>query len=141
MLSEAFLGLVMFIVPALICGILLGLPSLLFVLVLRYSHRSFSEFVPFVIGLTAIFSFAIALLFATRSLIDLRYAVELPSSPNWAEKQLHYSAIINEATYRSLVPAYFQKSCTRNPEIVCKLGNMYAINLWSSHDSVDLLQK
>jgi len=131
-LSLLSLGFVMFIIPALIYGILIALPSVFFSFVQRFSRRRFSKLNLLVVSLTGICSFTLALLYVTGSIIGLSYALTIPSAPNAAEKQLFESAAIDEATYRSLVPVYFQKPCTRTPETVCQLGREYAINPWNS---------
>ena len=126
----------MFILPALICGILVALPSVFLVFLQRFSRRHFPKLNWFVVSLTGVCSFTLALLFITRSIIGLSYALTIPSSPDWKEKQLFESAAIDEATYRSLVPVYFQKPCTRTPEIVCQLGREYAIEPWNLRDGM-----
>jgi hypothetical protein len=131
-LSAASLFFLMFIIPALICGGLVALPSVFFSFLQRFSHRRFPKLNLFIVSLTGIGSFALALLYITRSIIGLSYALTIPSAPNAAEKQLFESVAIDEATYRSLVPVYFQKPCTRTPEIVCQLGSEYTIDAWNS---------
>jgi hypothetical protein len=131
-LSLLSLGFVMFILPAIICGALVALPSVFLSFLQRLSHRHFPKLNLFVVRLTGVCSFALALLYVTGSIIGLSYTLTIPSAPNAAEKQLFESAAIDEAIYRSLVPVYFQKSCTRTPETVCQLGREYAINPWNS---------
>jgi hypothetical protein len=135
-LSETFLGFVMFIIPAIIYAILIALPSVFFILLQRFSHRRFPKFNFLVLSLRGICSFALVLLSTTRSIIGLSYTLTIPSSPNWQEKQLFESAAIDEATYRSLIPVSFQKPCARTPEIVCQLGSQYAIDPWNSRDGM-----
>jgi hypothetical protein len=129
-LSALSLAFAMFIAPALICGGIFALPSFLFVLVQKFSHRHFPRFSRVVIGFTSICSFAVALFFTTWYLIEMIYALGIPSSQDWAEKQKYYSDVIDEATYRSLVPVYFQQPCAKEPEIVCQLGSMYTIDAY-----------
>ena len=131
-LSAAFLLFLMFILPAIICGILVALPSVLFSFLQRLSHRRFPKLNLFIVSLTGISSFALALLYITSSIIGLSYTLTIPSSSNWEEKERFQSAAIDEATYRSLVPVYFQKTCVRTPETVCQLGSEYAIDAWNS---------
>src|SRR5689334_18768656 len=127
---EYFLLLfVIFIGPALICGILMALPSLSFIFLQRFSNQRFPKLSLSVVSLTCICSFGAALFFTTRAIIGFEYELEIPYGyfsdvpKNSAEKQLFDSSIINEATYRSLVPLYLQRPCTRTPRVVCKLGS------------------
>lgn len=123
-----------FIVPAVIYGTLMVLPSLAFVLFQRFSHRRFPKLSLLIVCLTCISSFGVGLLVTTRSNINFTYRLEkpytyfseLPKDPT--EKRLFDSAVINEATYRSLMPVYFQRPCTRTPKIVCELGTQHAID-------------
>ena len=78
MLEEAFLGFILFSIPALIYGILVVVPLLLFVFYQRYSHRYFPKLCSFLVILTGIGSFAVALLFTTRSIVNFSYAIEIP---------------------------------------------------------------
>ena len=132
-LSMAFLGFVMYIIPAVIYGGLIALPSVLLCLLQKFSHQRFPNLSLFIVLLTAICSFLLVLHSTTRSIIGLSYTITIPSSPNWEEKQRFQSAAIDEATYRSLVPVYFQKPCT-GAQIVCRLGQQNAFNPWNLRD-------
>jgi hypothetical protein len=135
-LSMASLGFAMYIIPALIYGSLIALPSVLFFLLQKFSHHHFPNLSLFAVCLTGFCSFILVLLSITRSMIGLSYAITIPSSPNWEEKQRYESAAIAEATYRSLVPMYFQKPCIKIPEVICQLGQQYAIEPWNLRDGI-----
>ena len=135
-LSMAALGFAMYIIPALIYGSFIAFPSVLFFLLQKLFHRSFPNLSLLIVFLTGICSFGLVLLVTTRSIIGLSYVITIPSSPNWEEKQRFQSAAIDEATYRSLIPVYFQKPCT-SVEVVCQLGQQSAFNPWNLRDGMD----
>ena len=127
------MGFILFSIPALLYSSLVLVPLLLFVFYQRYSHQYFRKSHSLLVIATSIGSFAIAVLVTTRSLISFGYSFEIPYSleipKNETEKKLFDSAVIDEATYRSLTPAYFQKPCAKTPELVCQLGIAYKIDL------------
>jgi len=135
-LSMLSLGFAMYIIPAVIYGSLIALPFVIFILLQKLSHRHFPNLSLFVFCLTSICSFMLVLLSTTRSIIGLMYAITIPSAPNAAEKQRFQSAAIDEATYRSLVPVHFQKPCSKPPDVVCQLGQEYAIDPWNLRDEI-----
>jgi hypothetical protein len=125
---------IIYIVPAIILGILLGVPAWLYWII-----QKLFRFHPSRVSLTfsilmALFSFIATFCIYTYKIIQLEYDLAIPSSPDpiYEEKIKYRDETINYAFEISIIPI-LHDSCANKPEPVCRLGKNFSLKIWDGN--------
>lgn len=122
-----------YVLPAIILGILLGSPVWLYWIIQKVLRFHPSRINSTFIVLVSLLSFVTAFCIYTYEIIKTVYVFTIPSSPIAEEKMKYQDEAINEAFQQSIIPPLFQKICADKPDSVCKLGKDYSLKLWDTN--------
>jgi hypothetical protein len=130
---------IVYIIPAIGYGLLIGLPVWLYWIIQKLFRRRPSRINLPVIALVGLFSFITVLCIYTYQFIEFEYEMTLVSAPisDYEEKIKYRDDAINEAFRRSITPPVFQENCSNKPEAVCELGKSYSLELWDANYTFD----
>ncbi len=136
--GELLLAIV-YTVPAIGYGIVLGLPVWLYWIVQKFFKRNAIEINLTSMALLSLFSFVIAVCIYTYEFIEMEYVFSLASAPSpvHEEKIKYQNESINEALKQSVIPPSLQRNCYDKPEAVCRLGKDYSLALWDTEFTLE----